>query len=226
MVIVDLFDSIVDKLRATGSITNKVESGTTTTIESVNALSAGEVVTMDAVDYVVSSATATEFTVEATGLTATEWKAKAPYYLYGHPTEMVNTLTKKGTNDVYKYQKYPLVYLEQDFTEDVSSVEYYAEISRLTIVILTNTSANFSSIERYNKTFKPILYPLYTKFIEETLWSGSFSFNLNFVNHDKTDRLFWGTKTAMGNEKNILNDPIDAIEITLKDLKVFNEKCN
>ena len=150
-----------------------------------------------------------------------------PYYDHGHPIEMVNTLLEKDGNDTWKFKKYPLIYLRQDFKESMTNDGLYTTISNLDIFILNNTSMDYTSEQRYTNVLKPILYPLFEAFIKKV--SQSTKLANPVVDYDKYDRLFWGTSAAMGNEANILNDPIDAIEINLIDLKVqieiFNLNC-
>jgi len=41
----------------------------------------------------------------------------APYYYYGHPLEIVNTLMEKDASDIWKLKKYPAIFLFHDFEE-------------------------------------------------------------------------------------------------------------
>ena len=68
--IVNIFEDIVASMRATGTITNLSVASGITTVTSVNSLSAGDVVTMDSTDYILLTATTTNFTVTGTGITA------------------------------------------------------------------------------------------------------------------------------------------------------------
>ena len=133
-----------------------------------------------------------------------------PFYMYGHPKEIIKTLAKKDRHDVQKYNKYPIIALFQDFTETMG--EHQAVQSRvedLNIIIATNTSQDYTSAERYTKTFKPTLYPLYDLLIKHILKSKWFrNVDPGLVPHTKTDRVFWGRS-----DKNVFNDRLDAIEI-------------
>lgn len=139
----------------------------------------------------------------------------APYYMYGHPLEVINTLSEKDRNDEWKFKKYPIIALFQDFTETLGEHQAtQSAVEDLNIVIATNTSQTYTSEQRYTNTFKPVLYPLYNlliKHIENIKWFRNIDPGL--VPHQKIDRLFWGRSGLYGNEGNVFNDHIDAIEI-------------
>ncbi len=138
-----------------------------------------------------------------------------PFYMYGHPAEIINTLAKKAQHDVQKFNKYPLIALFQDFTETMGEHQAtQSTVQDLNIIIAVNTSPDYVSAERYTKTFKPILYPLYDlliKHIVKSKWFGNVDPGL--VPHKKIDRVYWGRSALYGNEANIFKDRIDAIEI-------------
>ena len=138
----------------------------------------------------------------------------APYYMHGHPLEILNTLSAKDNNKDWKYKKYPLIALFQDFTEAIGENMNNQGETELNIVICMQTSPDYTSAQRYDKKFRPVLYPLYDlliKHIEASKWFVNVGPGL--VPHDKTDRLFWGKAGLYGKEGNIFNDHIDAIEI-------------
>jgi hypothetical protein len=140
-----------------------------------------------------------------------------PFYMYGHRLEIANRLTEKTKDPVFKYQKYPLIALRLPVTEFVSDGMWRFTLN---IAILTFTDKKYTSDQRYEHVFRPVLYPLYQRFLEEIRNSGLFVWpqDQEFPEHTKIDRLYWGTQYSEGNEKNIFNDPIDAIEII--DLKL------
>ena len=41
------------------------------------------------------------------------------------------------------------------------------------------------------------------------------------ISHTKTDRVFWGTQTEFGSDAAILDDYLDAIDITFNNIEVF-----
>jgi len=140
----------------------------------------------------------------------------APFYMYGHRKEIANTLLEMNVDKVRKYQKYPLVALRMDIPEPY--VNGITEL-RLNIIIAAYTDKNWNAEERMTNVFKPVLYPLYKRFLEE-LWKGGEFFwqGSKIPDHTKIDRPYWGTAGTEGNVKYIFSDPLDVIEII--DLKI------
>lgn len=143
----------------------------------------------------------------------------APFYLYGHVREINSRLLEKQKDKTFKYQRYPLVALKLDIDEQVRSsvVEY-----NLNLAFITFTSATMDAEQRMERVFKPLLYPMYERFLIALEQSGLFFWLGQTPDHVKTDRPFWGTSTSNANVQHIFSDPIDAIEIT--DLKIFQLK--
>lgn len=148
-----------------------------------------------------------------------------PFYMYGHPLEIANRLLEKDKHKVYKYQKYPLIALKMDFEEPV---EDGIKSLSLNIAILNFTNEKYNAEERMTNIFKPVLYPIYKRLMEELrdgpefFWPG----NQEYPEHTKVDRPYWGTANQQGNVKNIFNDPIDAIEIIGLKLKQRVQQTN
>lgn len=136
-----------------------------------------------------------------------------PFFMAGHRMEIANRLTAKDKDKVFKYQKYPLIALRMDIQESVANgIWSYS----LNIAILNYADKKLNAEERMEKVFKPVLYPIYERFMEELRNSSKFFWkgNQDYPEHTVILRPFWGTENQEGNVKNIFNDPIDAIEIT------------
>jgi len=146
------------------------------------------------------------------------------YYLYGHPVEVVNTLSEWSKHPTKKTEKFPLIMLFQDFEERKGTMQGINSEVSLNIVIATNTLNSYKSEERYTNNFKAILYPLYDEFIDRIKLSGYFESTL--FPHNKFDRVYWGKTGLYGNDGNMFNDFIDAIEIQNLDLKILNNFKN
>ncbi|HTJ53729.1 MAG TPA: hypothetical protein VL443_29945 [Cyclobacteriaceae bacterium] len=150
----------------------------------------------------------------------------APYYMYGHRQEISNRLTAKDIDNKQKKKKFPLIALKLDTIETVRGnvVDF-----KLNLVIATWSDPNLTADERYVKTFKPILYPLYEKFLTQLGNAGLFQWDSslpqNVPPHTKVDRPFWGTPTDKANIANIFNDPTDAIEIIDLRLSRIDTNC-
>lgn len=223
--LVDILGTIVATLRATGTVDDTSEASGITTITSANSLEANEVVTMGSVDYRVLTASSTQFTVTGTGIVASTWIAKAPYYDYGHPLEIINTLKEKGGNDTKKYEKYPLIWLWLDYDDDVtvSTRTKHVIAENLIIVIMTETKKNYKAENRYDNVFVPILIPLYDSLMSAILESSQVHSDDKY-HHKKKNRLYWGKEDLYGNVGNIGNDALDAVIVSGLDLRL--DKCN
>lgn len=140
-----------------------------------------------------------------------------PFSDAGHRLAVANKLLEKDRDSVFKYQKYPLIALFMDVPEQVvDGMIHYS----LVVGIFNLTDANYTVQQRYEKNFKPILYPLYKQFLTNLRTVGCFAWqgDQTFPPHTKLDRPFWGKVYDQGNEGYIFNDRLDCIEIT--DLKI------
>ncbi len=147
-----------------------------------------------------------------------------PYYMFGHRIEVKDRLNAMDKQSVAKYQKYPLIVLNMDIKElERDGTTQYL----LNVIILDRTEKNYVAPERMDNVVKPILYPLYEKFIESLNKVGIFYWEGNKArpDHDRIIRLYWGTAGEEGNAANLFSDPLDAIEI--QNLKIFQviKKC-
>lgn len=143
-----------------------------------------------------------------------EWdpsEGKRPFYEYGHPLEIFNILSQKSNSETFKYDKYPLIALFQDFEEDVNNSRTI--VNDVTIVIMTETNPNYEAKNRYTNTFKPTLLPIYELFIEKLMYNEYLASDDEYQ-HTKIDRLYWGVEDTFGNSGNIGNDALDAVVIS------------
>ena len=148
----------------------------------------------------------------------------APFYLPGHKLYIANQLLMKDNDAVYKEQKYPLIALFMDIPEQISGgmIRYNFHIGFFQL-----TQATYLTEERLATTFHPMLYPLYWKFFEYLRKVGKFSYSgdLEFPDHNKEDRFFWGMLYEQGTDRYIFNDRLDAIEITELRISKTIKKC-
>lgn len=161
-----------------------------------------------------------------TGIAALSTKGYAagmPYYMYGHRLEIANRLMEKGKDSVYKFQKYPLVALRLDTSEDFADgvITY-----KLNVALIMLTDKKWDAEQRYVNVFKPVLYPMYQSFLKQLKNVGLFMWESTQDNppHTKIDRPYWGTEESERNSANIFNDPLDAIELLNLEIKQ-NYKC-
>jgi hypothetical protein len=140
------------------------------------------------------------------------------YFYFDVPEKIeARLLLKDQVNAI----KYPAVLFFCDIPETIG-VDYYAAVTFPKVVIATyNGDVNSFSDSRYDKSFRPVLYPIYEWFKKccalhknIVLTSGD---NLTAT---KWDRLYWGSKPA----GKALADYLDAIE--LQNLKLtFQQNC-
>lgn len=126
--VVNLIGTIIDSFRDTYAITSITHVGTTYTINTADTkrLAVGSYVSISGNNYEVLTLIAnTSFTISsAINVIGTSWKALAPYYFYGTPIIISNTLDKYKN---YK-QKFPVIVLFETMPaivndEDTSNIE-------------------------------------------------------------------------------------------------------
>ena len=140
-----------------------------------------------------------------------------PYFMHWHPVEIATILSEKNLNDEDKHKKYPAICLFQDFDENWSADSI--ECPSLNIAIITETKAHFEASERYQSNFKDELYPIFNILVDKIKSSKHLDMHRDQIIFVKTDRLFWGR-----NNQAIMNDFIDAIEISKLKL-IFSNEC-
>ena len=129
------------------------------------------------------------------------WVSLEPFYVYGVPKEIANRLLMKDKDNVFKYQKYPLIALRLRVVENVES--YIHNVS-LNIAILDFTNKNYRAEERYENVITPILMPLYELFLNKVEESSEIM-TIGIPVHQKSDSLFYGVEALQGNEAYIFS---------------------
>lgn len=232
-IVVDIFDEVIDATRETGTIIGSSEYETGKyELTTENEITFERKVVIDGTEYDILNVTPTSFEIEAetgqdfTGLT---WKANESYYLYGHPLDVANVLLQKDGEEAFIYKKYPLIVLLQDFEEDHrQGFDLEMVLPRLRVLILTETIHDYNSKQRYEKTFKPILYPIYNRLLKAMSRNPDLrTSEPEQIGHRKWDRLYWGREGIMFNDKILFNDLLDGIELEFVDLEVLSrDECN
>ncbi|NHJ85910.1 MAG: hypothetical protein FK734_10640 [Asgard group archaeon] len=150
-----------------------------------------------------------------------------PFYDYGTIHEVVNRITLKSEDTNYFDKLFPLIWflIDDVITE---SIDYkkasYRLFKNCSIVICTNTKAEYSTADRYNNTIIPTLRPLYESFMYYLKLNNQIIGTETKYAHQYTENLFWGRGGVYGHEGNIFNDLVDAIIISGLDLYIVN-KC-
>ena len=161
---------------------------------------------------------------ELAKLTAHE-SEKNLYYQYGHPQEIIESIQEMSKSRKIEGRRFPLLALFQDFDETKGERADVQSSVSLHIVIATSTGPQLKAKQRYEKTFRPVLYPIYEALIKMIQSCGYFINVQELVPHTKTDRLYWGKNGLYKLENNVFNDFIDAIEITNLRLQTKQNIC-
>lgn len=147
------------------------------------------------------------------------------YYMYGHVSEIVDRLKSMNASPDHKDKKYPLIALFQDFkVVRGEKLSMYGSAS-LNIIIATLTQPQYLAEQRYTLNFKPVLYPIYNELLNQLSLHAQFYFK-HPIQHTEIDRLYWGKEGLYGNNGNIFNDYIDAIEIQNLQVEIKNKICS
>lgn len=106
---------------------------------------------------------------------------------------------------------YPLIAVIQDFPENREGLGgYYADVTLPFVIIATLTDNTYKAPQRYSHTFKPVLYPIYSQFMDALARESRIIGNdPGMFQHTKYDRLYYGKETL----GTAVSDYVDAIEL-------------
>ena len=173
---------------------------------------------MDETIYIVEEMAAVVAKVN-TALTAASFGTTPVYYMYGHPKEIAIRLQELSNSPTEGHKKFPLIILFTDITIDRSLVGFYGS-TQLRILVANFTLPEYTSVQRTDINFKPILHPIKKELISQIERHSQFTFE-DELTYKETDMYYYGSQI---NDKNIFNDRIDAIE--LRDIKLnIKNKC-
>jgi hypothetical protein len=132
-------------------------------------------------------------------------------YKHGHALDIFRQLTEMAMHKDYQMRRFPVIALLQDYQEQLG--EGWDEAT-VTIILALDTKPEYTAAERYTQTFVGRrLLKLYERFV--IYLEHSVYLYVRKQDIKKTDRLYWGREGAFGNEANVADDYIDAIEIEL-----------
>lgn len=148
------------------------------------------------------------------------------HYQFGHPLEIINTLGEFTKGATSRFDKYPLVAFFLDSTVTRGEIGLYGEQEINMAIIRMCKDPNQTADERDQFNFIPILTPIYLELLNQIGLSPVFSLQSSeTIPHKMTNRYYWGRSGLWGNEKNIFNDWVDAIEINNMRLKINSNYC-
>ena len=139
-------------------------------------------------------------------------------YQFGHYKEIQQTLTEQSRSTEWKAKMYPKLILFLDITENHTQVV----TATINLAIVTTTNKAFKALDREIESFDKVLHPLYRLFMEELTLAPGIRFEYP-IEHDKTDRYFWGSEPTP--DQNVFAALLDAIEINSLSLMIDEKLC-
>lgn len=149
---------------------------------------------------------------------------KQLYFRQGNLKEVNKQLTLAGKSPVHKGKRFPLIVLMRDFKETLEKGQYGSDASsKIKLLFFNLTQPDYSSDQREEKVFAPILRPIVSEFINQLSMSVEFGMPdiYDQMKPEKTECFFYGTSD---DSKNAFGDYVDAIELDLY-LSLKNNIC-
>lgn len=144
-------------------------------------------------------------------------------YQFGDWNYISHRLIELSKNDEGEKIKYPVICLFSPFDEIKTNKRYHCEV-RLDFLIAVNTLSDYTNPERSENSFKEILRPLYSSFMEELKNDPRFDI-YGDIPHIYSENYRYGSRGIMQSDGKKFNDLIDGIDIKDLELKVKKERC-
>ncbi|MDR1340828.1 MAG: hypothetical protein LBK58_12355 [Prevotellaceae bacterium] len=158
-------------------------------------------------------------------------------FFHGHIHEIAVELKQRSDSAKYREQKYPCIMMLEDFRETHSTGKPWDMEADVQVLIVAGSDMNYTSDERIEKVFKPVLYPICDAFISALKGSSRIlsvpSSNLRYLKIDRhkctsaflREVSYANESTKSQNTAALLADHLDAIELNLN-LKLMElEDC-
>ncbi len=146
-------------------------------------------------------------------------------YEFGKLLEITNTLTALSKAQSQSASKFPMICLLMDFEEEKGDKMDIESKVKLNLLIVAHSGRNYTARQRYDKTMKPTLYPIYellmTSIAESAYFPGITPSNP--PKHKKIDSPYLGKSGTYANAANIFNDFVDAIAVSDLELEVWKQ---
>ncbi len=220
MNVIDSIRDVVESmwLSVEGKATN--DGATTVILCDTTNIATNNIVIIDDVEY-LATVENDVLSIEATLTGDVTLKIKTPFFMAGFPKEISTRLMENDqSTQLYKNQKYPLVALiveevkeERDFSKDFKT--------EINLVIFDTSDNTKNTEERNTEVYVAILEPLYEDLLKA--FKKSRVVNVYDKKHDKYNRYPWAKSSIYWSRENILNDPLDAVEII--GLKIKLKDC-
>lgn len=143
------------------------------------------------------------------------------HYEYGHQKELTATINRWAQDNALQNKNMPLIWLREDISFSMNGERRQVVIPSIVIAYITDIT--WTSKQREQYTFEPVLRPVYYELLRQI------SRNPNFVVYDphtdiahtRIERKYWGTDD---DTKEVFTCPVDAIELTNVTITV-DEDC-
>jgi hypothetical protein len=214
--IVDLVGTLIENIRDTHAIISITNVGNTYTINTAetHSLAVGDYVKISGTDYkIITLTNDTKFTVTSTtAITGTIWTALAPYYFYGTPIMIANTIDK-----ITDYQnKYPVIVLFETMPADSNDgyIDKESPIERtVALEMYFMDEANYSdwASEDYYSNVINDMQTLVDSFIAECQINVQIG---SFTKHKETNYSKWNL-VRLDTGKNVFNAQLSGIGLNI-----------
>ena len=146
---------------------------------------------------------------------------KGVHYQYGHYNDIKERLLAKGKID--PTARYPLVVLFEDFRVQNRTPGIFG-IADIKIMVLCLTKKEYTRQQREEKSFKPVLVPIYDELFRQMKLSGKFM-QYGPFRHNRIDRPHWGDPAIYGPNGYLFDEVLDGIEISDLQLQTYLNNC-
>lgn len=141
----------------------------------------------------------------------------------GHLWEIIENQNEKGQVHITRPTKYPMIWLMEDITYQFGGQGEY-DTATVTLIIAYGTKETYKSEQREALVFEPILYPTANALMEAIIDEPKFDMP-HKPSYQFIPRKYWGTQQIQGNNGNMLQERLDAIEIRNLVL-TLNQNCS
>lgn len=142
-------------------------------------------------------------------------------YEYGTYEEITKVLTLMSQQTDLQYQRYPLWALIMSFPEQHGQQVGIDGLEELNIIIARRSNNTDRTPARYEKNFKPVLYPVYLETLNQIDLDKRFlTQGVSMMPHTKIDYPYYNAD----DKANAFGDYVDAIQIKIK-LKINLKNC-
>lgn len=136
-----------------------------------------------------------------------------PYSYFGSVQEIVNQFIEKSSDSTLSRKKFPCICLVDDFVEEINHRNTFYEVSPTFYIFQESLETN-NAKDRYTSVIKPILYPIFEKFIYWVEFGeGTSPCNDSLIFKKELFRGQIGSNV-------LIADTVDCLKITFKNLRI------